>query len=55
MEQITHLSLITNFGFRLAQMQIHNRTQGSTFSGAQGHMPLDFAVGPWIFQTGGSK
>ena len=23
-----------------------NPTQGSTFPGAQGHMPLDFAVGP---------
>ena len=26
--------------------------QGSTFPGAQGHMPLDFAVGPYILRLG---
>ena len=30
-------------------------SQGSTFPGAQGHMPLDFAVGPRFFQTRGPK
>ena len=28
------------------------RLQGSTFPGAQGHMPLDFSVGPRFFQQG---
>ena len=26
--------------------------QGSTFPGAWGHMPLDFAVGPRLFSVG---
>ena len=29
--------------------------QGSTFPGARGHMPLDFAVRPYIFQSRGPK
>ena len=28
-------------------------SQGSTFPGAQGHIPLAFAVGPWTFQARG--
>ena len=29
--------------------------RGLTFPGAQGHIPLDFAVGPLIFQIRGQK
>ena len=45
---LLNLATNINHGLRDWQMEFHLEKceQGSTFPGARGHMPLDFAVGP---------